>query len=340
MLLPVAGPERTAVRSDAIGQAADVRAVAVHRVDLHVAVADAGEGDAPVGGDRRFGVVARRRGERLQAAAVGVRHVDVVAVVDGPDVAARVGRLRRARGAAGVGAGVDDALPIGREIAAGRAPRAGRHAVHAGAVDVHHVLLIAAAAVPRRLENQLPAVGREVGFGVLAAERELLDVAQPRLGCGRAADGSGGPGRRLLRGHQRQHRDEDAGGGKEHVNTGSHNRNTLADRAGWRKPDAARRRARRSEKVSCWADGGVAGAGRAGERRVGGDRGGDGRGAGREGLRGDAAGAAAGSARRGGRSPPIGRRPRPRGRGRRHRRRRCRARRRRDPRRPSAISIS
>ena len=110
---------------------------------------------------------------------------------------------------------------------------------------------------------------------------------------------------------QRQHRDEDAGGGEEHVSTGSHIRNTLADRVGRCKPPRIRR-ARRSEKVSCRADGGVAGTRVAlVTRRVRGHRRRRRPGArARRAARVDAAGAPARSARRGRRSHPCGRRAR------------------------------
>src|SRR5262249_13002812 len=57
-LLAVRGEERASIRPRPAREPPHVAAVAVHRVDLHVAVAYAGEDDAAVGADRRLGVIA------------------------------------------------------------------------------------------------------------------------------------------------------------------------------------------------------------------------------------------------------------------------------------------
>ena len=54
-------------------------------------------------------------------------------------------------------------------------------------------MLIAAAVVARALEDELLAVAREIGLGVLAAEGQLTDVGEPRTR--RAATPRAGPGR-------------------------------------------------------------------------------------------------------------------------------------------------
>src|SRR5439155_22622904 len=51
-------------------------------------------------------------------------------------------------------------------------------------VHSHHILLIAAPAVPRGLKNQGPSVEGEVGLGVLSAVGKLADLAQMPFGLG------------------------------------------------------------------------------------------------------------------------------------------------------------
>ncbi len=202
--------ERTAVGPRPVGQAPDVGSVAVHRVDLHVAVADAGEDDAPVTGDRGLGVVPRRGGEAFDAGAVGVRAEDVVAVVDRPDVAAAEVRLRRAALAAEKRGGVEHVLLVGIEERAGRAALAVAEAAHVRAVDAHRVDLVALAAFARRLEDQVLAIEREVGLGVLAAEGQLLHVRQVHFF--RAIRARGRRHGRLTGDHRHRQRDEPRGG--------------------------------------------------------------------------------------------------------------------------------
>jgi len=61
------------------------------------------------------------------------------------------------------------------------------------AVDVHDEDLVALHVVAGGLENELLAVGGEVGFRILASEGELLDVAEMLFGLRR-----GGRSRRVL----------------------------------------------------------------------------------------------------------------------------------------------
>jgi hypothetical protein len=82
-----------------------------------------------------------------------------------------------------VGGGEQHAAAGLVEVAAGRAALAVRDAP-AGiggrrpAADVEHELLIARHAVAAMLIDQLAAVGAPVRFGVLAAERQLAQVAK------------------------------------------------------------------------------------------------------------------------------------------------------------------
>jgi hypothetical protein len=65
-----------------------------------------------------------------------------------------------------------------KKVRTRRTPITIRDHLHVRAVDVHRVDLIATMSVARRLEDELFAVGREVGFCVLAAEGQLFDIAQ------------------------------------------------------------------------------------------------------------------------------------------------------------------
>ena len=65
-----------------------------------------------------------------------------------------------------------------QKIAAGGDAFAGRDHVDVRPVGVHDVLLVAFAAVARRLEDQPLPVRRPVRFGVLPARSELLQVIQ------------------------------------------------------------------------------------------------------------------------------------------------------------------
>jgi hypothetical protein len=59
-----------------------------------------------------------------------------------------------------------------------------------GAIDVHHVLLIAASPIARALEDEASPVGTEVRFRILAAVGELAQVVEVALsGLGGADEG-------------------------------------------------------------------------------------------------------------------------------------------------------
>src|SRR5690606_6421711 len=119
--------------------------------------------------DGGLGVVAPGVGQALRFGAVHVRAVDVEARVDGPDVALRAVGPRRAGVAMGVGGGVDDALAVSQEVAAGGDALAGGDHADVRAVGVHHEELVALEVVAGGLEDQFGAVGGPVGLGVLAA---------------------------------------------------------------------------------------------------------------------------------------------------------------------------
>ena len=190
-LLRVGRKESTAVVAEFVGQLKQIAGLDFIAPQFEVAGAGGGEEDvAAIGRDGGFGVVALAADEFLEIAAVGVGGVDVVAVGDGPEVAALRG-LRRGRAFAvgGVGRAEEEAV-AGRKVATRGAPRAGRDeavllaVVERCAVGVHDVDLVAALVVdlrPIALEDQLFIVEAPVGLGVVAAEGELADVAQMRL---------------------------------------------------------------------------------------------------------------------------------------------------------------
>jgi len=75
-----------------------------------------------------------------------------------------------------MGRRVHDVLAVGQKIAASSDTLAGRDHVQIRPVGVHDELLVAFAGVAGRLEDQALAVGRPVGFGVLPAVSELLEI--------------------------------------------------------------------------------------------------------------------------------------------------------------------
>jgi hypothetical protein len=96
-----------------------------------------------------------------------------------------------------MGGGVENLLAVGVEETAGGASLAGRDHALVAAIDIHGENLIALHVAVGRLEDQLLAVGGEVGLGVLATKGELVDVAQMfflRRGEVRSLGGNGLPG--------------------------------------------------------------------------------------------------------------------------------------------------
>ena len=80
--------ERAAVVAGSLGQALDVGAVRLHPVEFEIAVPRGSENNRAVRrADGRFSVVGRRVGQRNEVGAVGRGAVDLVTIVDRPDVA-------------------------------------------------------------------------------------------------------------------------------------------------------------------------------------------------------------------------------------------------------------
>src|SRR5215813_1954325 len=180
-LFAVVAPERPAVVAEFVGQPLHVLTVLVHRVDVQVAVAQAGEDDRPVFTDRGLGVVAVGRRQRPDVRSVEVGDEDVEAGEERPDVAARVIGLGRAIGRSLKRRGVDDVFVVGSEEGAGGLALAVRQHLHIRPVDVHREYLVAAVGLGRALEDQLIAVRRKIGLGVLAFVGQLFDVGEMAL---------------------------------------------------------------------------------------------------------------------------------------------------------------
>src|SRR5436309_658417 len=80
-----------------IGQAFDVLAVDIHRIQLEIAVTLGRENYLfAVGRNSRFGVIAGAVGQVFDVLAIGCRGIDVVIRVYRPDIAFRIIRGRRA----------------------------------------------------------------------------------------------------------------------------------------------------------------------------------------------------------------------------------------------------
>src|SRR5690606_26042691 len=118
----------------------------------------------------------------------------------------------------------DDPLVVLDEVAAGRPAEAVADLPTLGAVDPHDELLVASLVDGAlALEGQPLTIIGEVRLGVVAAEGELADVAQPPLArLGRMEDGGGG-GRGLRDDHRR------GGRGGRRLHRGSGTRTTGGD---------------------------------------------------------------------------------------------------------------
>src|ERR1700716_4231490 len=96
-----------------------------------------------------------------------------------------------------------DALVAGVEEATRRLACIRGDAAQRGAVHVHDVLLVARPSVARALENELPAIGAEVRFRVLAAIGQLANVVQMTFGRRGIDDGRATRGAALHAAEQR-----------------------------------------------------------------------------------------------------------------------------------------
>ncbi len=71
-------------------------------------------------------------------------------------------------------------LVVLQEVGAGGTALAGGDQVLIAPVGVHDEDLIAIVGRPRGLKDQAFAIGRPIGFGILAAVRELADIGEVR----------------------------------------------------------------------------------------------------------------------------------------------------------------
>src|SRR5262249_54841767 len=186
-LLSVIRPEWTAIVAQFMRELLHVAAVGVHGVNVEIAVAGRGKDDLlAVTSDSGFRVVAWRMSEGKQVAAIRFCGIDLVGVVDWPDVAARVIGLGRALSAGRVRRGKQDAIARGKKVAAGGAPLAGRDQLGRtrltlGRIDSDRIDLIARDTFALVLEDQVLVISRPVRLCVLPAEGKLADIAQVLL---------------------------------------------------------------------------------------------------------------------------------------------------------------
>src|SRR6267143_2359344 len=183
-LLAIVRPEGAAVVTHLVGELLHVGAVGIHGVDVEVTIARGSEDNVlAVAGDGGLGVVAARVGKLFQIAAIRLRRIDLIGIVDRPDVAVGVIGLRWTLGACRVSRGEKDAIAGGQEIGASGSDLAGSYVLGRGGVSVgrvhgYRVNLVAWNAFALVLKNQIFVVEGEIGFGTLAAESKLPHVFQ------------------------------------------------------------------------------------------------------------------------------------------------------------------
>src|SRR6202158_1106751 len=180
--LAIVRPEGAAVVTQFVGELLHVGAVGIHGVDVEVTAAGGSEDDVlAVAGDGGLGVLAARVGKLLQIAAIRLRRIDLIGIVDRPDVAVGVIGLRRTVEACRVSRGEKDAVAGGKEIGASSAALAGTYELGRGGLSVgrvhgNRVNLVAGNAFALVLKNQVFVVEGEIGFSTLAPESKLQNV--------------------------------------------------------------------------------------------------------------------------------------------------------------------
>ena len=194
----IGAKKRAAVITEFVGNLFGVAAVEVHGPKFQVAAAVAGEQNfVAFGADHCFGVVADGVGEAFFQAPFSIGHINVVGIVDGPQVFAALAQIGCGRTGvvAFVGAGEKHVFAIWHKKGASGAamPRADHWGpiggVIGGFIHVHHKNLVALQPpfFVIALEHQFFAVGAPISFRIVAAESEFADVAQVvfRSGGGR-----------------------------------------------------------------------------------------------------------------------------------------------------------
>ncbi len=161
-----------AVVARLVGQAFDVFAVDVHRVQLKVAVTLGCKDDLlAVRAYGRLGVITGRIGQILDILAVRSCGINFVIPINRPNIAFWPVGLRRAFSFAAKGRRVEHLFATLEKIRARGASLAIRDHVNVRAVDVHRVDLIAGAPVALWLKDQLLAVKRKISLCIFAAKR-------------------------------------------------------------------------------------------------------------------------------------------------------------------------
>src|SRR6266481_849127 len=108
---------------------------------------------------------------------------NLIGIVNWPDVAVGIIGLRRTVRACGMSRGKENAIAGGKEVGASSAALASAHELGYGRVPLgwvywNGVNLIARNAFALVLENQIFVVEGEIGLGILAAKRELPNIAK------------------------------------------------------------------------------------------------------------------------------------------------------------------
>src|SRR5438445_6049742 len=182
--LAIVRPEGAAVITQLVGELLHTGAVGIHGVDVEVAVAGGREHDVlAVPGDRGLGVVAVRAAKLFQITPIYLGGKNLIGIVDRPDVAVGIIGLRRTVRACGMSRGKENTIAGGKEVGASSAALASAHELGYGWVSLgwvywNRVNLIARSAFALVLENQIFVVEGEIGLGILAAKRELPNIAK------------------------------------------------------------------------------------------------------------------------------------------------------------------
>src|SRR2546423_542134 len=182
--LAIVRPEGAAVITQLVGELLHVGAVGIHGVNVQVAVARGREHDVlAVPGDGGLGIVAVRAAKLFQITPIYLGRKDLIGIVDRPDVAVGIIGLRRTIRACGMSRRKQNAIAGRKEVGASSAALASAHELGYGGVSLgwvygNRVNLIARNAFALVLENQIFVVEGEIGLGILAAKRELPNMAK------------------------------------------------------------------------------------------------------------------------------------------------------------------
>lgn len=185
--LTVVRPEGAAIVAKIVGELLHAAAVSVHRVDVQVTVTSGSENDVfTIARNRGLGVVANSVGELPKIGAIGLGGVNLIGIVDRPDITARIVGFRRAIGAGRVCGRKKNFVTRGEKITAGCAALAcadelGPCGLTIRSVHGHGIDLIARDAFALVLEDELLVVDGEVRLSVLATEGELPNIFEVPL---------------------------------------------------------------------------------------------------------------------------------------------------------------